>query len=93
MLRNLYRGLLNHELGVLGGELTRLENTLEQQAIELESYRKRFDLAQARVGMRLKRSEMNEPRDRGMVLSEEEERVLRDLRSGRHVPAFDDFAP
>lgn len=77
LIRSALRKLLDHELGVVGEELHALEVRNDDQAEQILSLRRRFDLLQNRVGMRLKRV----MRDEGGEYDERE--VLSDLARGR----------
>lgn len=56
IIRNTLRTLLDRELGVLGGEVDRLESRHQDLAIALAALQDRYDRLANRVGMRMARA-------------------------------------
>lgn len=76
-VRNWLRGkLLDHELGVLGGLLERIESRQEQSTVELMAFRERFERLINRVSARMARA----ARDQGNELDPDDARILQQLR-------------
>lgn len=74
MLRNLYRKLLDHELGVLGGELEKLQAKNEQLGVQLSAFGERFELVIKRSYARIARNARS-----AESIAPEDQRILDEL--------------
>lgn len=91
LIRNVFRKLLDRELGVLGGELDRLAERNNDLALQLATFGERYERLANRVGMRLARAAR---RGEGQGSSEEWAALLEreaKLRGGRADDDPDDF--
>lgn len=56
LVRNLYRKLLDHEVGVLGDELERMSERLRDLQLQVATFGARYERMANRVGMRMARA-------------------------------------
>lgn len=87
VFRRLYRKLLDHELGVLGEQLEKLEDRHQDLGTQLEAFGVRFERQRSKLGMRALRQE------RGDMLPAQQEfldLVNREQRGDMRGQARDD---
>lgn len=88
-IRNLFRSLLDREMGVLGGEIDRLQAKIADQDLQLATLNERWERLSNRVGMRLARSARRGEGGEPEALREFAELVRRD-RGGNGADHADD---
>lgn len=87
IIRNALRKLLDREVGVIGGELDRLNDRVQDLQTQVLSFEERYERLRARVGMRVTRSQRMDPVDP----REEFERLLARQQQRGEVDDYPDF--